>query len=57
MTVFTAIAFAAFFLEHDYFVALYKGFEHFAYNFSAFYYGSAYFNSAFCFREKNSVKL
>ena len=37
MTVFTAIAFATFFLENDHFLTLYEGFENFTLNFSAFH--------------------
>ncbi len=36
MAVFAAISFATFFLENDHFLALYKGSEHFTFNFSAF---------------------
>ncbi len=57
MAVFAAIAFATLFLEHDHLVALYEGFGYFAYNFSAFYCGSAYEHFAILVGEENAVEL
>ena len=57
MTVLATIAFAAFFLEDDYVVALYEGFSNFAYYFCSFNGRSADFNGTVGIYEKHAVKL
>ena len=57
MSVFTTIAFAAFLLENDHLVTLYKGSEHFTHYFCAFYGGGAYLNVTIGISEENAVKF
>lgn len=57
MTVLTAIAFAAFLLEHDYLFALYKGSEYFTYHFGAFYCRCANLNVTIGISEEYTVKF
>ncbi len=57
MAIFHAIAFAAFFLEYDYFVALYKRSQYFANYFGAFYSGRAYLYSTIGVSEEYTVKF
>ena len=51
------IAFAAFLLENDHLVTLYKGSEYFTHYFCAFYGGGAYLNVTIGISEENAVKL
>lgn len=57
MTVFTTIAFAAFLLENDYLVTLYKRSEHFTNHFGAFDSRSAYLNVTISVSEENAIKF
>ena len=57
MAVFAAVAFATFFLEHDYLVAFYEGGSDFAYHFGTFHGGSAYFYFAVGVGKENAVKF
>ena len=56
MAVQTAIAFATFLLEHEHFVALYEGFEYFAFHFGTLYGGCAYLHGTVGVYEKHLVE-
>lgn len=57
MTVFAAIAFAAFFLEDNHFVAFYERSENFANHFGTFYGGGADFHLSVGISEENTVEF
>ena len=57
VAVFTAIAFAAFFLENDHFVSFDERCEHFTNHFGAFYSGSTHLYSSVNIRKKHTVKF
>ena len=56
MSVETTIALAALLLEHEHFVTLYEGLEHFTLYLGAFYCGCAYCHVAVCVQEKNFLE-